>query len=79
MKHGRTMMSSFLFNVALILLATTASIQFSAQCFALYANGTSIYRTFGLQVRAACSLAPACAAGAAGGAVGSAPEYRPGR
>ena len=51
MKHGRTMMSSFLFNVALILLATTASIQFSTQCFARYAQGTRIYQIFGFQAR----------------------------
>jgi len=50
-KQGGTMMSSFLFNVALILLATTATIQFCASAFALYANGTAILNIYGNTVR----------------------------
>lgn len=49
-------MSSFLFNVALILLATTACIQFCATAFSAYANNTTILDIYGntltnLQVR----------------------------
>lgn len=47
-----TVMSSFLFNVALILLASTACIQFAAAAFALYANGTAILQIYGNQLRA---------------------------
>ena len=50
-KQGATMMSSFLFNVALILLATTACIQFAASAFALYANGTAILDIYGNTLR----------------------------
>ncbi|KAK9823563.1 hypothetical protein WJX72_003814 [[Myrmecia] bisecta] len=50
MKAGATLMSSFLFNVALVLLATTAAIQFCAQAFALYANGSAIGNIFGNQI-----------------------------
>lgn len=46
-RMGATMMSSFLFNVALILIATTACIQFSADAFALYAADTSIMDIYG--------------------------------
>lgn len=46
-RMGATMMSSFLFNVALILVATTACIQFSADAFALYAADTSIMDIYG--------------------------------
>ena len=35
MRPGATIMSSFLFNIALILLATTATIQFAQESFAL--------------------------------------------
>ena len=50
MRRGATIMSSFLFNVALILLATTASIQFCTAAFALYADGTAINDIFGNQL-----------------------------
>lgn len=50
-RQGATMMSSFLFNVALILLATTACIQFAASAFALYANGTAILDIYGNTLR----------------------------
>ena len=58
MKPGATLMSSFLFNVALILLSTNAAIQFCQQCFALYANETAIFQIWGGQVRLAESHEP---------------------
>ena len=56
MKPGATLMSSFLFNTALVLLATNAAIQFCAQAFALYANETAIQQIWGGQV-----ITPPCA------------------
>ena len=56
MAPGATLMSSFLFNVALVLLATNAAIQFCAQAFALYANETAIHNIWGNQARAARPL-----------------------
>ena len=53
MAPGATLMSSFLFNVALVLLATNAAIQFCAQAFALYANETAIHNIWGNQARSA--------------------------
>lgn len=50
MKRGATIMSSFLFNVALALLATTASIQFASAAFALYADDSVILDVFGNQL-----------------------------
>ena len=50
MQAGATLMSSFLFNVALVLLTTNAAIQFCAQAFALYANETAIHDIWGNQV-----------------------------
>jgi hypothetical protein len=50
MKPGATLMNDFLFNVGLVLLATNAAIQFCAQAFALYANGTAIHEIWGDQV-----------------------------
>lgn len=47
-KRGATVMSSMLFNVALVLLATTATIQFCAQAFALYAGKSAVYGVFGV-------------------------------
>jgi LMBR1 domain-containing protein 1 len=46
-RKGGTVMSSFLFNVALILMATTATIQFASTAFALYASNTEILKIFG--------------------------------
>ena len=62
MKPGATLMSSFLFNVALVLLATNAAIQFCQQSFALYANETAIFQIWGGQVRSRWppSVVPAC-------------------
>ena len=50
MKPGATLMNDFLFNVALVLLATNATIQFCAQAFALYANESAIHEIWGNQV-----------------------------
>ncbi len=50
MKVGGTLMSSFLFNVALVLLATQAAIQFCAQAFELYADNAAIQKIWGGQV-----------------------------
>lgn len=46
MRVGGTLMSSFLFNVALILLATFAILQFSATAYSEYANNTAIFDIF---------------------------------
>ena len=54
MKPGATLMNDFLFNVALVLLATNAAIQFCAQAFALYANESAIHEIWGNQV--SCSV-----------------------
>lgn len=59
MKYGATLMSSFLFNTGLVLLATNAAIQFCAQAFALYANETAIQQIWGGQV----SSWPSCSGG----------------
>ena len=50
MRPGATLMNDFLFNVALVLLATNAAIQFCAQAFALYANESAIHEIWGNQV-----------------------------
>ncbi|GLI61361.1 hypothetical protein VaNZ11_003724 [Volvox africanus] len=50
MRPGSTMMSSFLVNTALVLVMAPAIVQFCAQAFAVYANGTSIFDVFGNQV-----------------------------
>ena len=50
MKVGATLMSSILFNVAMVLLATQAAIQFCAQAFELYADNTAIQKIWGGQV-----------------------------
>eukprot|EP00963_Diacronema_lutheri_P007456 scaffold649_cov347-Pavlova_lutheri.AAC.95 len=46
MRVGGTLMSSFLFNVALILLSTFAILQFSATAYSEYANNTAIFDIF---------------------------------
>lgn len=50
MRPGATMMSSFLFNEAIILSMSAAVIQFCAQAFGTYANNTEIFDIFGNQV-----------------------------
>ena len=54
MKVGATLMSSILFNVAMVLLATQAAIQFCAQAFELYADNTAIQKIWGGQVTLCC-------------------------
>ncbi|EIE26974.1 hypothetical protein COCSUDRAFT_12091 [Coccomyxa subellipsoidea C-169] len=50
MRAGATLMNDMLFNVALVLLATNAAIQFCAQAFALYANQMAIHEIWGDQI-----------------------------
>ena len=50
MRAGGTLMSSFLFNVGLLLLSTVAAIQFCADAFSLYANETAISEIFGNEI-----------------------------
>ena len=50
MKVGGTYMSSFLFNVCLILLCSTASIQFCASAFDLFVAETDVGLIFGNQL-----------------------------
>ncbi|KAL3139538.1 hypothetical protein ABBQ38_003861 [Trebouxia sp. C0009 RCD-2024] len=50
MRVGGTLMSSFLFNVALVLLATQAAIQFCSQAFELYADNSAIQKIWGGQI-----------------------------
>ncbi|GBG85570.1 hypothetical protein CBR_g40208 [Chara braunii] len=50
MRWGRTLMSSFLFNVGLILLCSISVIQFCATAFALYAQETAVANIFGHQL-----------------------------
>lgn len=50
MKLGATMMNSFLFNVALILLCSVPIVQFCTTAFALFAHDTAIENIFGVQI-----------------------------
>lgn len=50
MQLGATMMSAFLVNSALILLASTAVVQFCAQAFEAYASQTAIQEVFGNEI-----------------------------
>lgn len=47
---GATMMSSFLVNSALILLCSTAVVQFCARAFEGYAQQTAIQEVFGNEI-----------------------------
>ena len=51
MKYKGTLMNSFLFNTALILLASLAVVQFTATAFAPYARGTVVFSLFTNVVR----------------------------
>lgn len=51
MKYGATYMSSFLFNIALVLLCSVPVVQFSVNAFADYARYTNIIQTFGVQIK----------------------------
>ena len=50
MKIGKTYMSSFLFNIALVLLCALPVVQFSQEAFADYAANSNIRQMFGTQV-----------------------------
>ena len=50
MQPGTTLMSSFLFNTALIMLCSISIIQFCASAFDEYANETSVDEIFGNQI-----------------------------
>jgi len=51
MKLHRTYMSSFLFNIALVLLCSVPAVQFSVLAFAEYAQYTDVLQMFGVQVK----------------------------
>ena len=51
---------SFLVNTALILLMSSAVIQFCATAFGAYAGGTAVFEVFGNQVRCAVRVLCAC-------------------
>ena len=50
MKVGKTMMSSLLFNVAIILLCSSSVIQFCNKAFAVYAKDSTVGEIFGNQL-----------------------------
>ena len=50
MRVGNTLISSFLFNIALILLSTQAVIQFCSKAYAVYAEQTEIQDIFGNEI-----------------------------
>jgi LMBR1 domain-containing protein 1 len=58
MQLGATMMSSFLVNSALILLAATAVVQFCAQAFEAYAQESAIQEVFGNEILHLQSVRP---------------------
>jgi LMBR1 domain-containing protein 1 len=47
---GKTYMSSFMFNLALVLLCALPVVQFCTEAFADYARFTTIRQIFGVQV-----------------------------
>jgi len=51
MKVGKTYMSSFMFNMALVLMCALPVVQFSQEAFADYAAFTQIRQMFGVQVQ----------------------------
>lgn len=51
MKPGKTYMSSFMFNTALVLLCAMPVVQFSQSAFADYAAFSNIRQIFGVQIR----------------------------
>mmetsp|Transcript_4613 Transcript_4613/g.6310 ORF Transcript_4613/g.6310 Transcript_4613/m.6310 type:complete len:548 (-) Transcript_4613:238-1881(-) len=51
MKKGKTYMSSFLFNIALILLCSLPVVQFCVDAFSDYARYSTVYQVFGTQIR----------------------------
>lgn len=50
MSPGNTLMSSFLFNTALVMLCSISIIQFCTTAFDQYVNATSISQIFGNQI-----------------------------
>ena len=50
MKVGKTYMSSFMFNIGLVLLCALPAVQFSQEAFADYAAFAEIRQIFGVQV-----------------------------
>ena len=50
MRVGNTLISSFVFNIALILLSTQAVIQFCSKAYAVYAEQTEIQDIFGNEI-----------------------------
>jgi hypothetical protein len=46
-QRGKTLMSSFLVNLALVMAAVPAVVQFSAAAFAAFAQGTEVHALFG--------------------------------
>jgi len=51
MKLGKTYMSSFMFNIALVLLCALPVVQFTTTAFSDYARFTTIYQVMGIQVK----------------------------
>jgi len=51
MEPNKTYMSSFLFNIALLLLCSIPVVQFSTEAFAEYARNTTALQVFGTQIR----------------------------
>lgn len=51
MRPNRTYMSSFLFNIGLLLLCSVPVVQFSTYAFASYARNTTALQVFGTQIR----------------------------
>ena len=51
MKPNKTYMSSFLFNIALLLLCSIPVVQFATEAFAEYARNTTALQVFGTQIR----------------------------
>lgn len=51
MRPGRTYMSSFMFNIGMVLLCALPAVQFSQEAFADYARFTVIRQLFGVQVQ----------------------------
>ena len=50
MRPGRTYMSSFMFNIGMVLLCALPSVQFAQEAFSEYARFTVIRQLFGIQV-----------------------------
>lgn len=50
MKVGKTYMSSFMFNIGLVLLCALPVVQFCTKAFSYYARNTNVYQVMGVQV-----------------------------